>query len=63
MGHVIRLPEHRLLRKVMLRHVEGGRKPGSIMMDVPTGLSEAQLIDLAGTHGPDGHLELSLIHI
>jgi ribonuclease HI len=56
-GHVIRLPEHRLLRKVMLRHVEGGRKPGSIMMDVPTGLSEAQLIDLAGTHGPDGHLE------
>ena len=27
------------------------------MMDVPTGLSEAQLIDLAGTHGPDGHLE------
>ena len=54
-GHVIRLPEHRLLRKVMLRHVEGGRKPGSIMMDVPPGLSEEQLIALAGDHGPGGH--------
>ena len=56
-GHVIRLPEDRLLRKVMLRHVEGGRKPGSIMMDVPVGLSEEQLIALAGNHDPGGHLE------
>ena len=41
----------------MLRHVEGGRKPGSIMMDVPVGLSEEQLIALAGNHDPGGHLE------
>ena len=47
-GHVIRLDESRLLRQVLLRKVPGGRKPGTILMDTPSGLTTEQLIDLAG---------------
>lgn len=62
LGHILRLDEDRLLRKVVLalakRRIEGKPIPtGSILMDAPLHDSLEELVELAGDHGKGNHTE------
>ena len=53
-GHVLRMDENRLIRKVLLRSFASERRTqaGSIWMDVPQSVdTEEELLRLAGEHG------------
>ena len=53
-GHVLRMDENRLIRKVLLRSFASERRTqaGSIWMDVPQSVdTEEELLRLVGEHG------------
>ena len=51
LGHVLRMPENKLIRRIMLRH-EAPYPAGSVLADeaVPEHESLAELVELAGNH-------------
>ena len=58
LGHILRLDEDRLLRKVVIA-MEKPYPKGSIMMDAPPHDTMDDLIYLAGDHGYENHKEWS----
>ncbi len=58
-GHVLRMDESRRLRQVLLKfdsiYPDNNYPDGSVLMNAPPHESVADLIPLAGTHGPGNH--------
>ena len=58
LGHVLRMPEERRLRRFVLMFntiYPDGYPEGSIFMDAPAHIDVAELVPMAGLHGPGRH--------
>ena len=58
LGHVLRMPEERRLRQFVLKFdtiYPDGYPEGSILMDAPSHSNVAELVPMAGQHGPGQH--------
>ena len=60
-GHVLRMDESRRLRQLLLKfdsiYPDNNYPDGSVLMDAPAHDSVADLIAMAGAHGPGNHTE------